>query len=69
MIAADDRAHLLDAVNRLRDEERIAVSCRYFLGLTDAETASVLGWREGTVKSRIARALNRLREEVSHDAS
>ena len=54
----------LDAVNGLRDEERDVVACRYFLGLSEDETAQALGVRLGTVKSRTARALARLREEV-----
>jgi DNA-directed RNA polymerase specialized sigma24 family protein len=35
--------------------------CRYFLDLSEAETAQVLDWPLGSVKSRTARALNRLR--------
>jgi len=35
--------------------------CRYFLDLSVAETAQVLAWPLGSVKSRTARALNRLR--------
>jgi len=37
------------------------VVCRYFLDLSEAETAQVLGWPLGSVKSRTSRALNRLR--------
>jgi len=55
---------LLEAVNRLSEEHRLVVACRYFLDLSEAETASVLGIRRGTVKSRLSRALERLREEV-----
>jgi RNA polymerase sigma factor (sigma-70 family) len=33
----------------------------YYTGLTLPEVARVLGWREGTVKSRLHRALGRLR--------
>ena len=58
---------LLEAVNRLSEEHRLVVACRYFLDLSEAETASALGIREGTVKSRLSRALERLREEVSED--
>ena len=35
--------------------------CRYFLDLSEAETAQVLEWPVGSVKSRTFRALNRLR--------
>ena len=59
---------VLTAVNRLSEEHRLVVACRYFLDLSEADTAAALGIRTGTVKSRLARALERLREEVSeHD--
>jgi RNA polymerase sigma factor (sigma-70 family) len=51
-------------VNRLSDEHRTAIACRYFLELSEEETAAVLGVRRGTVKSRLARALTRLREDL-----
>jgi DNA-directed RNA polymerase specialized sigma24 family protein len=34
---------------------------RYWEQLTEAETAAVLGWPEGTVKSAASRGLRRLR--------
>ena len=40
------------------------LTCRYFLELSEEETAEVLDVRRGTVKSRTARALARLRAEV-----
>ena len=52
---------LLTAVNTLREEERLVVACRYFLSLSVAETAEALGLPTGTVKSRLSRALDRLR--------
>lgn len=58
------RAALLAAANGLREEERLAVACRYFLELSEEETAGALGIRKGTVKSRLSRALARLREEL-----
>jgi RNA polymerase sigma factor (sigma-70 family) len=64
LLTGEQRGVLLDAVNGLRDEEREVVACRYFLGLSEDETAQALGLRLGTVKSRTARALARLREEV-----
>ena len=64
LLTGEQRSELLDAVNGLRDEERDVVACRYFLGLSEDETAQALGVRVGTVKSRTARALARLREEV-----
>jgi RNA polymerase sigma-70 factor, ECF subfamily len=61
------RELLLRAVDGLPVEQRLVVGCRYFLDLSEAETATTLGIRAGTVKSRLARALERLREEVPAD--
>ena len=46
------------------------IACRFVLDLGEAETAAVLGIAHGTVKSRTARALERLRGELGgrHDA-
>ena len=63
-LAAEERAALLAAVERLPNEQRLAVTCRYFLDLSEAETATALGIRPGTVKSRLARGLERLRGEL-----
>ena len=60
----ESRQALLDAVNRLDDRDRDVLACRYFLELSERETAQILGVRQGTVKSRTARALERLRAEV-----
>jgi RNA polymerase sigma-70 factor (ECF subfamily) len=49
-------------VNRLDERDRDVITCRYFLELSERETAEVLGVRQGTVKSRTSRALARLQE-------
>ena len=58
------RADLLRAIERLRPADREVVSYRYLLGLDEAETAQALGCARGTVKSRLSRALERLRAEL-----
>jgi RNA polymerase sigma-70 factor (ECF subfamily) len=64
LISGEEQKTLLDAVNKLKEDDRLVISCRYFLELSEAETAEVLGWRRGTVKSRLSRALERLRAEI-----
>jgi RNA polymerase sigma-70 factor (ECF subfamily) len=68
LLAGEERARLLAAVETLADEHREAIACRYFLGLSEEETAAALGIRGGTVKSRLSRALARLRAELEEDA-
>jgi RNA polymerase sigma factor (sigma-70 family) len=68
LLAAEEREGLLAAVNRLRDDDRLVLGCRYFLDLSEEETAAALGVRRGTVKSRLSRALERLRAELGVEA-
>ncbi|TMG23016.1 MAG: RNA polymerase sigma factor [Chloroflexi bacterium] len=68
-IAADERRRLLAMVNALSEEDRLVIASRYFLQLSGEETAAALGIAEGTVKSRLSRALARLKarvEEATH---
>ena len=58
----EDRRRLLERVGSLDERDRDVIACRYFLELSEQETAAVLGVRLGTVKSRTARALVRLQE-------
>ena len=67
LLARERHSVVLEALNRLSEEHRLVVACRYFLDLSEAEIASTLGIRKGTVKSRLSRALDRLREEVAED--
>jgi len=60
--AAEERRALLRALVMVGDDHRQVVSCRYLLQLSVEETAATLGIPEGTVKSRLARALAHLRE-------
>lgn len=66
-LAAEMRSELLDAVNQLPEEQRLVIGLRYFAGLSEDETASALGVRPGTVKSRHSRALHRLRQLMGGD--
>lgn len=64
-VADDGARRLLAAVARLRDQDREVIALRYFAGLSEAEMADALGVARGTVKSRLARALDRLRPLVA----
>jgi RNA polymerase sigma factor (sigma-70 family) len=68
LLGSERREELLAAVNRLDEHHRRAIACRYFLDLSEEETAAVLGCRRGTVKSRLARALEHLRAELGEEA-
>ena len=63
-LAAEERAVLLAALERLAEDDRLVLSCRFLLDLGEEETARVLGLRRGTVKSKTSRALGRLREQL-----
>jgi DNA-directed RNA polymerase specialized sigma24 family protein len=52
------------AVERLPLNQRSVVVCRVLLELSTAETAAALAISEGTVKSRLSRALTALREAL-----
>jgi RNA polymerase sigma factor (sigma-70 family) len=66
-VAEERRAALLRAVNGLREGDRLAIACRFFLELSEAETAEALGVAPGTVKSRLSRALARLRAALARE--
>jgi len=67
-VAADERRRLLAIVNALSHEDRLVIASRYFLELSGEETAAALGIAEGTVKSRLSRALARLKARVEEAA-
>ncbi|HEX2088789.1 MAG TPA: sigma-70 family RNA polymerase sigma factor [Actinomycetota bacterium] len=58
------RRDVVAAMNRLRAEDRLVVAYRFFFDLSEAEMAEALGCRRGTVKSRLSRALDRLRRAL-----
>lgn len=58
---------LLGAVRRLNDADQAVIYLRYYLGLTVDEAAQALDIEPGTVKSRLSRALDRLRTSVLHE--
>jgi len=55
---------LIEAVGRLSLKLRTVVVARYHLDFSTAEVAEALGIPEGTVKSRLSRALHQLSREL-----
>jgi RNA polymerase sigma-70 factor, ECF subfamily len=64
-LGREDREALARALDGLPERERLVVSYRYLLELSEAETARTLGIRPGTVKSRLSRGLDRLRQALT----
>ena len=67
VLAATDRRLVAAAVAALPEKLRDVVACRHLLELSEAETAAVLDVPVGTVKSRAARGLDRLRLALEAD--
>jgi RNA polymerase sigma-70 factor (ECF subfamily) len=64
-IAGERRGELLGALAALAPRDREVLALRYLLDMSEEEMSLALGCRRGTVKSRLSRALARLREEVA----
>jgi RNA polymerase sigma-70 factor (sigma-E family) len=64
-VTADDTDHVLDAVRQLGAKHRDVVLLRFYLDLPEAEIARALKIAPGTVKSRLHRALEHLREALA----
>jgi RNA polymerase sigma factor (sigma-70 family) len=63
------RAGLFEALLTLPLRQRATIVLRYLEGLSELETAAVLGCSQGTVKSQSARALATLRTFLSRTES
>ncbi len=60
--APEELRQLREAINRLPPRQRETIACRYLRGMSLRQTAEVMGCAEGTVKSAVSSALERLRE-------
>jgi RNA polymerase sigma factor (sigma-70 family) len=67
-VTAAERDVVVAALNRLDAAERLVIALRHFEQLSEREMADVLDCPAGTVKSRLARAMARLRAELSMEA-
>lgn len=64
-LAAERQRELLAAVQTLPGDDQRVITYRYFLDLSEAEMAAAIGCPRGTVKSRLSRALGRLRQQLA----
>jgi len=67
VIHDEERQQLKQALEKLPSEQREILVLRYFSELTVPEIAMVTKQREGTIKSRLSRGLDRLRIILRND--
>jgi len=60
-LSLERSSSLMKALNTLGETDRTVIFLRYFLDLSEVEMTVTLDCRPGTVKSRLSRALGRLR--------
>lgn len=60
---------VIQEINTLPEMDRLIVTYRYFLDLPTAEVAEITGTPAGTVRSRLSRALSRLRQQLTANES
>ncbi len=64
-LAEETQRELLAGLSQLDEKDRLVIAYRYFFDMSEAEMAVALECRPGTVKSRLSRALARLREGLT----
>ena len=67
VLARDDAEALVRAMNALRPDDRLVIAYRWLLELSEAEMAEALDVPVGTVKSRLSRAMTKLRTQLITD--
>lgn len=64
LMAGERRAELAAALAAMKDMDRVVLTYRYILDMPVDEMAEILDCPESTVRTRISRALTRMREQM-----
>ena len=64
VLEADLRRRLHKTIEALSETDRLVIVCRFVLDLSETEMAAAMNCRPGTVKSRLSRALARLKARL-----
>ena len=67
VLQKEERKRISQGLEALTPDYRQAVVLRYYADLTGPEIAATLGWPEGTVRSRLHRALAQLGQLLSEE--
>jgi RNA polymerase sigma-70 factor (ECF subfamily) len=68
-LARDEAEALVRAMNGLRGDDRLVIAYRWLFEMSEAEMAEALDVPVGTVKSRLSRAMTKLRTILAEDAT
>ncbi|NTU85621.1 MAG: RNA polymerase sigma factor [Chloroflexales bacterium] len=66
-LSGEEAQELWQAIRRLGPTDQEVIYLRYFLELSEADSARALSVAQGTVKSRLSRALGRLRALIERE--
>jgi RNA polymerase sigma-70 factor, ECF subfamily len=69
LLDRDEAETLVRAMNRLKPEDRLVLAYRWLFEMSEAEMADALGVAAGTVKSRLSRAMTRLRSQLVEEVT
>lgn len=66
-LSPEERMDLYAVLEKLPEEDRQIIKLRYFDGFSNREIAKKLGLPEGTVASRLSRAMQKMRKELKEE--
>jgi RNA polymerase sigma factor (sigma-70 family) len=69
VLERDDAETLVRAMNRMRPDDRLVLAYRWLLEMSESEMAGALGVAPGTVKSRLSRAMTKLRTQLAEEVA